>query len=169
MRTISLNDLSKLITSPYKINNSRIYPTLNPYPIPFPKPILIEYEIRIYSVDPTKPTNLLNGLGYTYKDNGNWIKKVMFSNDGAMIPVHSKQLIRGLFYIPIGLSDLRFQSQLFLLSSVSGDPLINSKNVATIRVKANGNVILDKSPTGIDSVVWNYGRYDISASVPVNY
>ncbi len=131
--------------------------------------ILIEYVIHIKSVDSTKVTNLTNGMGYAHKVNGNWISVSKFSSAGSFIPVHKGQYFRGRFYIPIGLSNLNFQSQLHLLSSNLGDILRNPDNIATIEIHSNGVLIVDKRANGFDSTVWNYGRFDIGALVPISY
>ncbi len=132
--------------------------------------ILVNYIIQIFSVYTTKITNLTNGLGYTYKDgNGNWIQVSKFSSAGGQIPVKKGQYFRGQFYIPTGLSDVNFQSQLFLLSTNVGDIANNPNNIAKIQVYANHVLIVDKRANGMDSVSWNYGRYDIGALVPVSY
>ena len=174
MKTISKALLSAIILASCNgcnNNNKVISPKqyINPVVPVFFFFLKIDYLIRIISTDTSKVTNLVNGLGYAHKLNGNWTSVVKFSSPSNLIPVNVGDFFRGQFFIPCGLNDLRFQSSAFLLSSVSGDPLVNPQNAATIQVWANNNLIVDKRPNGFDSTVWNYGRYDIGALVPVSY
>lgn len=171
MKTISKAMLLALITT--SCGNSKLInpikePTSPISPIT-PTTIKIDYVVRINHTDTSKVTNLVNGLGYAHKVNGNWINVDKFRYAGSFKPVVAGNFFRGQFIIPSGLSDLNFRSQLFLLSTNSGDPLVNSQNEATIQVWANNVLIVDKTPTGFDSISWNYGRYDIGALVPLTY
>jgi hypothetical protein len=131
-----------------------------------PDSVLITYEIHVVSVDTTKVTNLVNGMGYSYKDSlGVWHTNYKFQAEVAFVPVHAGQYFRGQFYVPTHLTGVCFRSALFLLSTTTGDIASNPNNVITMKVRKNGNVIVDRSANGIDSVDWNYGRWNINAHV----
>ena len=169
LKTISKAALMSLMIASCNKNNS-----LSPNPITLPSnpielPIKIEYDIRILSTDTSKVTNLVNGLGYTHKVNGNWVQVFEFGSPSNFLPVTSGKNYRGQFLIPTGLSNVNFQSSLFLLSTVSGDPANNPNNIATIRVWANNSLIVDKRPNGFDSVSWSPYKWDIGALVPLSY
>lgn len=170
MKTISKALLSAIIlascTNNKVISPSEGIPPTNPN---ICQPIKIDYDIRIKHVDSSKVTNLINGLGYTYKLNGNWVQVNKFNSPSNPIPVVSGVFFRGQFFIPCGLSDVNFQSNAFLLSSVAGDPANNPNNIATIQVWANNQLIVDKRQNGVDSLAWSYYKYDLSALVPVSY
>lgn len=144
-------------------------PGIDPGATPIESPIRIDWVIYVKSTDHSKVTNLTNGLGYAHKVNGNWVSVNKFSAPGAQIPVHDKQVFRGQFFIPTGLSDVNFQSSAFLLSSVTGDPAMNPSNIAYIQVYANGQLIVDKRPNGFDAVAWAPFKWDVGALVPVSY
>lgn len=172
MKTISKAFLSAIIAASCSgCSNKSISPSteLNPVNPNLCEPIKIDYDIRIKHVDTSKVTNLVNGLGYAHKLNGNWISVVKFSSPANLIPVYSGDYFRGQFFIPCGLSDVRFQSSAFLLSSVGGDNPINPNNIATIQVWANNQLIVDKRQNGLDSASWIPFKWDIGALVPVNY
>lgn len=134
----------------------------------FTDSIKIDYAIWIKSVDTTQVTNIVNGMGYAYTVNGNWFTvENKFKYPGNFTPVHKGKLFRGQFYIPPNLTNVRFKSALFLLSN--DFILANQHNVATIQVWSNNVLIVDKRANGLDSVVWNYGRYDIGSLTPVFY
>jgi hypothetical protein len=133
---------------------------------PAPDSVLITYEIHVVSVDTTKVTNLVNGMGYSYKDSlGVWHTNYKFQAEVAFVPVHAGQYFRGQFYVPTHLTGICFRSALFLLSTTTGDIASNPNNVITMKVHKSGNVIVDRSANGIDSVDWNYGRWNINANV----
>ena len=145
-------------------------PGLDPGLTPVQTPIKIDWVIYIKSVDQTKITNLTNGLGYAYKlANGNWVSVTKFSTPGAQIPVHNGQFIRGQFFIPVGLSDINFQSSAFLLSSVMGDIVNNPSNRVYIQVYANNQLIVDRRPNGFDAAAWAINKWDAGTLVPVSY
>lgn len=149
-------------------HNATIAPEIPITPI-FLDSIQVNYVIHIKSVDTTKVTNLVNGLGYAYTINGVWHRVVKYRYDGSFLPVYKGKMIRGQFYIPPDLTNVNFQSNLFLLSTTTGDTLINPHNVATIQVWSNNVLVVDKRPSGFDSTVWNYGRYDISSLTTLSY
>lgn len=136
-------------------HNATIAPEIPITPI-FLDSIQVNYVIHIKSVDTTKVTNLVNGLGYAYTINGVWHRVVKYRYDGSFLPVYKGKMIRGQFYIPPDLTNVNFQSNLFLLSTTTGDTLINPHNVATIQVWSNNVLVVDKRPSGFDSTVWNY-------------
>lgn len=141
--------------------------------------INIFYVIRILSVDLNsdnndlvKTTNLVNDIGYTYKDiSGNWIRVVKYGYDGRFMQVHQGQIIRGTFKVPAGLNSINFQSQLFLLTTNTGDVAMNPQNIATLQVFEDGNIIVDKSPSGIPANYFNWiapYKWDLSALTPLH-
>jgi len=145
-------------------------PGLDPGLTPVQTPIKIDWVIYIKSVDQTKITNLTNGLGYAHKlANGNWVSVTKFSAPGAQIPVHNGQFIRGQFFIPVGLSDINFQSSAFLLSSVTGDIANNPSNRVYIQVYANNQLIVDRRPNGFDAAAWAINKWDAGTLIPVSY
>ena len=169
LKTISKAALMSIIIASCN-KNSLISPNTGlPPEIPLESPIKIDYSIRILSTDTSKTTNLVNGLGYVHKVNGNWIQVVKFSSPSALIPVVAGDFFRGQFFIPTGLDNINFQSSAFLLSSVMGDPANNPNNKATIEVWANNVKIIDKRPNGFDSTSWNPSKWDIGALAPVSY
>lgn len=153
--------------------NKLIAPTTEVGPIDNPSleadSILITYIINVQSVDTTKVTNLTNGLGYAFKDvNGNWQTVCKAFSPGGYVQVHAGTILRGSFNVPVGLDNGLFQSTAFLLSSVSGDIARNSANLATIKVYEDGVLIVDKSATGMDSVDWNYDKWNLNATKPLH-
>lgn len=166
MKTISKLALGALIAASCS-NNRVIAPAPNPITPIIQSPIIVDFRIRILNVDSANVTNLVNGLGYVYKSNGNWIQVVKFGSMGGHLLVHQGEWFKGQFIIPSGLSDLKFQSQMFLLSN--GVSSVNPQNVVTLQVWANNTLVVDRRPNGFDSTSWNYGRYDISTLVPLTY
>lgn len=134
-----------------------------------PDSIEVTYIIHVLSTDTTKVTNLVNGIGYAYKDaGGNWQRVTKVFADVSFIPVHAGQIFRGTFYVPAGLDNPLFQSSAFLLSSNSGDVARNPANLVTIKVFEDGNLIVDKSASGIDSVDWGYDKWNINSTKPLH-
>lgn len=131
-----------------------------------PDSVLLTYEIHVVSVDTTKVTNLVNGMGYSYKDSlGVWHTNYKFQTETSFVPVHAGQYFRGQFYVPTNLTGICFRSALFLLSTTTGDIARNPNNIITMKVRKNGNVIVDRSPNGIDSVDWGYDKWNINSNV----
>lgn len=134
--------------------------------------ITIDYVINIVSVDTTKVTNLVNGLGYTYKNqSGNWVRVVKYAYDGCFKKVQKGEVIRGRFKVRESLDNINFQSNLFLLSTNMGDPAINSQNIATLQVYEDGVLIVDKSPSGTptNNFYWTAPyQFDISVLTPLH-
>lgn len=166
---IALLSLSIVSCSHSKI----IAPIDTPIDPPIEDSINVTYVIEIKSVDTTRTTNLVDGLGYTYKDtSGSWRRVVKYAYDGSFKPVHAGDVIKGSFKVPTGLDNINFQSQLFLLTSTTGDPAMNSNNIATLRVFEDGILIVDKSPTGTpaNSFYWGVGgnKWDIGVLTPLH-